>query len=238
VTTSDRFTLALLRQAADTACVTVIEAGSSASMLECEVRIRLPDAEISSYRVRISNQGGRLRVSESPLHRSLPVYCPQRHINSDSTFCLGFGRSAPTVPTTEAEARRWWDLVMGFLHLQNLASISRGWPPSNAWPHGRAAYLQEELEGARRRLNPRISRAISANQFEISAVGHLHRRRRKCPCGSRKQLRLCHERDIVTVLTAADRIHAAEAEFWSQARASGRQCCGTMDGCLLPTMVP
>jgi hypothetical protein len=46
------------------------------------------------FDVRVEQRGAALSVTEKSRHRRLPLACPERHINSDGSFCLGYQNAA------------------------------------------------------------------------------------------------------------------------------------------------
>jgi hypothetical protein len=70
-------------------------------------------------------------------------------------------------------------------------------------------------------------------------TGQLMTKRSRCKCDDADQLRLpicgCgdHEAALRSIIIALERWEKAERDFFLEYAASGRKCCGTMDGCPL-----
>lgn len=218
--------LQLLRSTADRPWISATSALDREEMLFCEVRRQCRDGEWSRYHVEVrESEGQRLVVRESE-PRHLPVFCPERHINSDGTFCLGWEPIGPRLPATPEEARSWWAALRGYLRLQDAARTTRTWPADCAWPHGDAARFEWTLEKLLATLPASIKSALYTGPLRRS-------RRDPCPCGSGRRLKECssHETDIGAVLWLSAERNRAEAAYWRSV--SGMKCCGTMDGCKL-----
>jgi hypothetical protein len=61
-------------------------------------------------------------VGETIAGQMLPRACPERHIKSDATFCLGL-RAGENVDTPE-DAANWWGKLHVFLTCQDTAHAS------------------------------------------------------------------------------------------------------------------
>lgn len=120
--------LQLLRSTADLPWISATSALDREEMLFCEVRRQRRDGQWSRYHVEVRDCGGsRLVVRESEPRR-LPVFCPERHINPDGSFCLGWEPGVPRLPASPKEARAWWSVLRGYLRLQDAAATARVWP--------------------------------------------------------------------------------------------------------------
>jgi hypothetical protein len=194
----------------------------------CTVPLLLYDGETSIYRLQISighnNGRARLVVQEQPAHRRLPVCCPARHINTDGSFCLGWGPSQPEVPETATAGEAAWALICGYLHLQDRASASGMWPPEAAWAHGDAASAQHAIEELNRTLPPSLSKLLPNELLHLT-------RRKPCACGSGKRVKDCHETPVARLRELYAELARGEDAFWRQM--AGRPCCGTMSECRL-----
>lgn len=76
--------------------------------------------------------------------RLLPSNCMQRHMNTDGSFCIGLG--APWLVVDQASAERWWSQLLGYLRCQDIADITRNWPPNRGLSHGEAGDIQLKAE--------------------------------------------------------------------------------------------
>lgn len=96
------------------------------------------------YRLLITEKEQKLSVKEL-VPNKLPDFCPQLHINSDGTFCLGWDGEINGKITDQASAQAWWQRLHNFLRLQERAKIKKTWP-SKEWAHGQAAPYQQKAE--------------------------------------------------------------------------------------------
>ena len=83
-------------------------------------------------------------VSENRAHAQLPRCCLERHINSDSTFCLHFDSTKPIEDSDVAI--RWWNSLGDYLKHQDYSSRRRKWPMHAQLSHGDAALAQIRME--------------------------------------------------------------------------------------------
>jgi len=188
--------------------------------------LNLPDGDTITFDLRVeAHVGGGITVRERQAKR-LPAFCPERHINSDGTFCLGYGDEVlASGPRTLMEAQRWWETMGWFLRLQYLAEVTGQWK-ARAWPHGEAAKYQQEIES----LMERLPRAVLGAR-ESAAASRNPLIRPQCPCLSGKSFDACHREDLLNLTTLERRRDAAERAY--SASLDGRSCCGTMRHCVL-----
>lgn len=195
--------------------------------------------------VRINEQGA-IAVIEAPESRLLPEFCPQRHINHNGTFCLGFGSN---IPDDAAKVALFWQRLELFLRAQETASTSRRWPPRAEMSHGPlAATVQMRAEEVAIELGEAeaLDDAIQENSgWIVAALRSVERKEKKrllngrafCLCGRthrdrcRKLRRQCR-RDGDGCLVLLEYIRReAEKQFWADFK--GEKCCGTMVDCPL-----
>lgn len=186
----------------------------------------LPDGDRVAFDLRAeAHLGGRLTVRERQAKR-LPAFCPERHINTDGTFCLGYGDEVlESGPRTLGEAKRWWETVGWFLRLQYLAEATGRWK-ARAWPHGEAAKYQQEIDS----LLERLPRAVLGAR-KSAAASRNSLIRPQCPCLSGKSFDACHQGDLLHLISLEQRRDAAEQDY--SASLDGHSCCGTMRHCEL-----
>jgi hypothetical protein len=190
--------------------------------VELRARLRAYDGDTETFNLEISAlDADMVRVQEQPLSRRLPCACPERHINSDGSFCLGPEHARID---TVASAEKWWAELAGYLELQLRADETGSWSREYAWPHGDAAAAQERLEAARRGL------PASVATTRVRRDGLLVGRRLRCPCGKKRQLRRCHEKAILSLMALEAQVAREEAAFW---KTWSRPCCRTMASCPL-----
>lgn len=91
-----------------------------------------------------SRLGDRITVQEIEGKELLPACCVERHINSDSTFCLFYSSNRPVVDY--AEATTWWNALSDYLLNQDIAEVQKKWPVRGQLSHGDAAQVQLKME--------------------------------------------------------------------------------------------
>lgn len=127
-----------------------------------KITLALQDGNSSIFVVPVAEPSGRTHVfrirvindknpSATEVSGVLPSFCPQRHINSDGSFCLGWGKDAPAEVTGTNSAEAWWGGVLEFLRLQLRAARARKWTGPE-WAHGDAAKHQMVAENAAKQL--------------------------------------------------------------------------------------
>lgn len=203
----------------------------------CEARLSLRDGCISAYllRVRVAVDPHVVHVEEVEPRR-LPAYCPDRHVWGDGGFCLGLPGDYPARPTTREEAAAWWEILRGFLLLQDDVAYTRRWPPSCSWPHSSMEIQTEALIAGYARVIG-VSASILAGWIGATVwsreSGHarIEGRRSRCPCGSGRQVRFCHEQALVDLAKVRALRDQTRALFWKTQE--GRACCGTLELCAL-----
>ena len=190
------------------------------------------------------------RVREEVPGTALPSRCPERHIQSDKTFCLGLRYL--TVQSTE-EARQWWVQLHQFLRCQGVAELTRVWPIRQALDHGdagkhheRALELAEkagvEEEYAAARLGD-ASWLTDPKLHLFDKEGRPINGRALCPRGCKRRVRGrmirtlrtdCDNRKLLVDLAFAENLRRKALElYWQQVFNNGEKCCRTMRGCPL-----
>lgn len=104
--------------------------------------------------------------------RQLPAFCPDRHINSDGSFCLGWGAEDPRVVTDMESARIWWATLVRFLQRQHVATQRRQWPGNgHDRAHGDAALDQATAERCADMLGPDFARDLRRGRITVRHDG-------------------------------------------------------------------
>ncbi len=135
----------------------ILKEESSSSGL-FEMQVRLADGKRKNYQFHIKIENGKPNVKEViPLH--LPSSCPERHINFDGTFCLGWEGDTDLQITSKDSAVMWWSYLHKFLSLQARAEKKGEWP-GKEWAHGAAAIFQQRAENAAAALGKRYVDAL------------------------------------------------------------------------------
>lgn len=197
-----------------------------------------------SYNLLIEEtDAGEIEVREDG-YGQLPTFCPQRHINSDQSFCLGY-RAEIGISTPES-AISWWQKVELYLLCQDTAAESGFWPRYAELAHGDAAIYQFAAETAAQilgkeadLLQARSGRGwIVDNQWLVNPDRkRLLNGRLPCLCGykgrrGRPYLRReCRKKKKICLVLTEANWQAAEADFWRSHKK--RACCGTMHDCPL-----
>lgn len=190
------------------------------------------------------------RVREEVPGTDLPCRCPERHIQSDQTFCLGLRYL--TVQSA-GKAFQWWEQLSQFLRCQSVAELTRVWPVRQAVDHGDAgqyhvralelaaeAGLEEEYESAR----------LGDTSWLTDPKLHLFDKKGKpvngrapCPLGCKRRARGrqvrrlrtdCDKRQLLVDLAYNEHLRRkALDQYWQHVFASNEKCCRTMRGCPL-----
>ena len=111
--------------------------------LHLQVTAPLPDGTKPSYAITAKLVGNGIVTAQETVPCELPASCPERHINRNGTFCLGWDEVDRIEVTDRDAAWRWWATLVGFLKLQARAKRLRRWPSRKVWAHGDAARHQQ-----------------------------------------------------------------------------------------------
>ena len=201
-----------------------------------------------SIDLRIECSGNRVLAYEAVIGAKLPPSCPERHINSNGSFCVGLDASEIVVDRDTANI--WWNLLHNFLKLQQGASRTRVWPPRQELSHGDAgAHHQKALSAARMLgLEDDYYRMLEGEPAWFSQkFPRVHKKearlcngRRACPKGCKNKKgspiprRECQRKEQIAALVLHERRRRkAEAAFWRTFIKGDSSCCGTMRNCPL-----
>lgn len=195
----------------------------------------------------IAEAGGVIVAQEHPLGVLLPRFCPQRHVNENGSFCIGY-QAGENIRTND-DAVIWWGLLQHYLSLQRIASRTRRWPPRQALSHGEAGRHQLEAQEAADRIGileqyldmlDGAEHWLANRYIVLNKTGDaLINGRMRCPVGclrSRKpRLRreCCHKSDVVGLVRSERKRIDDERDFWHDLKQRGVTCCGSMDMCPL-----
>jgi hypothetical protein len=146
----------------------VIEPPSStiASDPVLDVVVTMADSRRVTYRIALSGVGNVVYAREHQPDK-IPAFCPQLHVNADSTFCIGWSGVAELDVTDEESARQWWSRLHAFLRLQHRARRLRKWPGTE-WAHGDAARYQYEAEHYANRLGGDFMRDLALQRLHVA----------------------------------------------------------------------
>lgn len=230
--------------------------------LMLEVAVPMPDGVEWHFSIRAEAYGPIVGArEESP--RLLPPSCPERHINPDGSFCLGWDEVDRIEVDSEERAFEWWARLVNFLRLQVRAARLHRWPSRRAWAHGDAARHQHAAMLAAAKLGPWMTEALDAGQVAVSEctggsngpalrvtitgrrlfdVWCRHRRvvnmRGPCVCllprgARRKVFKSCADHASAAADLALSLQSWRAAEQRFWASMADAPCCGTMDDCPL-----
>ncbi|MBA4130678.1 MAG: hypothetical protein C0519_04560 [Hyphomicrobium sp.] len=183
---------------------------------------------------------------QEPRPDRLPSRCPERHVNSDGTFCLGFNVGG--LGDSLDGAHVWWGLLREFLKHQRTAEKTGLWPVRAAISHGMAGVHHVAALDAASKLGitETYHRLIEGEPCWIDDGSvRVHRDgtrlvngRSPCPMrclGKRKRPILrrecCKSEAVLRLVVSEMKRKSAEKEFWNNWTAKGYRCCGTMRGC-------
>jgi hypothetical protein len=174
----------------------------------------------------------------------LPSFCPQRHINENGSFCLGFRAGAVT---DETGCAKWWNKLRVFLLCQEVASSTGEWPEGMQISHGDAGEIELEAEEVAESLGLRAiyEEAVRYGTGPIAyfakrvRAGRLLNGRAACVCGrlgrrNRLQLRReCWAQKQPCLPILERQRQEAESRFWADLARRKKVCCQTMSACPL-----
>lgn len=198
-----------------------------------------------SYNLLLEDAGAGVEVQEAVVGNQLPAACPERHINSDGTFCIGLHEGRRV--TSEQEASNWWFLLADYLRCQQAAAKYGRWPPGHWLSHGQAAFnhLQLEKLAAEVGWQKEVFEAIEYGKGWLASKlprarknsEMLVNQRRPCPRGCKRKgspilRRQCPNRNTVfdLVRNEWDR-RKFEMVFVEEFKDQNFTCCGTMIEC-------
>lgn len=188
------------------------------------------------------------KVGETNPGTVLPSFCPERHIQSDKSFCIGLDR--PLVESPE-DAELFWSNLHDFLRLQSFAHKTKKWPPKHAFDHGGAAEHQQRAESIAKLLDIESayqdataglpSWITTPKTRYLDENGELIDRRKYCPLGcrhKRKKHRLtrrkCGRELEVQRLIIEEQLRRRELfKYWLACKTEGKVCCQSMSDCPL-----
>lgn len=219
-----------------------------------------PGGANHTFHLALSFDADQVSVRELPGHTVLPAFCPDRHINGDGSFCLGWGRDNPRTITDETTARRWWAAVYQFLTRQAGASARGVFPGTeHGRAHGDAAVRQAKAEQAAARLSTAFAECVAAGKFVVrqdprpgqhrlelccgtERIARVSTRskalvggRTICPCGAtpERDISDCddHAQALATFILEHHACKVADKKYLDACAAAGHVCCDTLQAC-------
>jgi hypothetical protein len=193
-----------------------------------------------------ASANGQIEVKENGLNNLLPNFCPQRHMNPNGTFCLGFNAGDAIRDT--AAATSWWKKLGLFLTCQDTAHETKTWPPKIEISHGVAGEIEISAEKVAEELGllAEYQLAVREDQGPIAealqkirkSTGKLRNGKAACVCerkyrtGESYLRRDCWAANWPCLVAMEARRRSEERAFWKSLK--GKQvCCRTMDDCPL-----
>lgn len=132
------------------------------------LNLKRADGKIIPYYLKISsNQENQIIVSEAVPHL-LPIFCPERHINADGTFCLYWEDDIDLRITNINKATTWWQILINFLLQQERAKKKREWPNQDYWAHGTAAAFQKSALSALDQISINFRTITLSNSIQVT----------------------------------------------------------------------
>jgi hypothetical protein len=194
---------------------------------------------------------------------TLPAFCPERHINHDGTFCLGWNGVEDLRIVDESSARNWWEKLIQFLRAQRRSAKKKVWP-GEAWAHGGAAPFQYESEQYALKLGQAFIDNLKANKLHVKRKVNLSgngsafklyidgklsysvwekyarvaNTRQPCICyllkgKRRKRMRSCEDHAMAAANLVISLWNLQLKEQEFWDSFKGKECCGTMNNCQL-----
>lgn len=199
---------------------------------------------VTAYVVRTSIDQGCLVAAERAPGSRLPRWCPELHLNPDSSFCLGRRLFAAN---DDHEAAAFWQSLGEFLVAQHHAERRSRWPAGRWLSHGPAAadrQLEAEAAAAAAGFGPDYADCLERDEgwFAVQAQSFHGRLASGAACprscrdvhGRPIPVSRCRRRGALKRIVAAERARrAAHHAFFEAARAAGMTCCGRVAGCPL-----
>lgn len=231
----------------------------SQDAIELDLKIVGRSGNRHLFKLRISETHSNL-LTVKEINSLLPSFCPNRHINSDGTFCLGL-----QADTENLSIEEWMDNLNEFLQAQIFSQKNGKWPIfCQQWSHGNAAIYQTKveklllevdldclgLEFNRLRLIEKKNDLFDEPYFHIyhndkllitGTEKKVHNKRLSCICdkyGRAKHITLgnCPKKCsnlLISILINEKNRMLEEEKFWKIFKNSKIQCCGTMHDCIL-----
>lgn len=227
-----------------------------------QLAIAMASGEVVPFKIAASPGPAQHVIAREIEPKRLPAFCPERHINSDGSFCINWIQGDPRPVVDTESARAWWASLEDYLRLQVAASKLRRWP-GPAWAHGHAAEYQRSAEAHARTLGePLLSQVTHGslttrldyrrghNRIELRANGEVLNRinlpfrkltnlQMPCPCPegtkTKRPIGQCgqHAEVLAALIESLHRRKKAEDKYIADLRKKHIRCCGTLDRCPL-----
>lgn len=124
------------------------------------------DGKNTTFKLLVREEHLRLIVREV-VPKFLPAFCPERHINLDSSFCLEWSEKGQATVANHEDAKHWWEMVLQFLRHQLRTNRLRRWPGSE-WAHGKAALHQHSAEKMCHSLGPKFTNLLQRKVLVVT----------------------------------------------------------------------
>lgn len=227
---------------------------------QAEITIIRPGGSRYTFQLAVVINGELVSVRELPGQGTLPSFCPDRHINFDGTFCLGWRADNPSTIIDAEAARHWWSTVYQFLARQAVANSRKVFPGvEHGRAHGDAAQHQANAEASAACLGQAFAQKVLSGEFTIRKddrpgkhrlelwlgtrrIARVSTRSKKlvgghilCPCDATppREISGCgeHARALATFILEHHNCAVADRAFLDAAVAQGYACCGTLHTC-------
>jgi len=235
---------------------------SSGGEHRATLTVTLPSGIQHVFELALRFTGDKVSAFEHPVGNNLPRFCPDRHINSDGSFCLGWGDNNPNAIDGVDAAQIWWSTLVRYLAHQVSATKSRRWPGrQNDRAHGDAAKYQASAEVAASRIGSSFAERAKANEFVArldkrpgnsrlelweggKRLARVSVRAKKlvdkhtiCPCNTAAKVAISecgqHSQDLIDFVVALYLWKDKEREFIRELASNGIECCETLLCCAL-----
>lgn len=200
----------------------------------------------SAFSLRVWVSDAKIKVAERQPGGRLPISCPERHINHDSSFCVGLDAGGKV--TDEKSANQWWAHLQEYLQCQEFATKHRRWPPGKQLSHGNAAKYQLNAEkfadrlGLSQAYRDAVEHKVGWLSGVLPKVSKTEKKllngRARCPkdCKTKRGApilrRQCREPENMWGLIANETMRRAEeTRFIQSYQRDSMRCCGTMEIC-------
>ncbi len=151
----------------DTPDSEIIIRSQELSYLNVLINLKRVDGKTVPYQLEIhAVKNNKVVVSE--LTQLLPKCCPERHINSDGTFCLSWQDDIDLSIIDIEKAAFWWQTLIGFLLKQERVHKKRQWPDQNAWAHGSAAKFQRDALSALDQVGANFKTLVFSDSIQVT----------------------------------------------------------------------
>lgn len=223
-----------------------------------DLKVTGPSGNRESFSLEVSETNNFLYVRETC--NKLPTLCPNRHLNTGGSFCLGLREDL-----IHLSAEEWFLLIKDFLKIQISVSKNKFWPKIYPqWSHGEdAAKYQKIVENNLRVIDlkklgfdlnklyliKKDNKAFPNSEYYflyhkselvlMSFKDKVHNKRASCICNnagkkSHSTIGKCKNKCAKLLFDTVyyeEKRKFAEKEFWDFFKNQNAKCCNTMKEC-------